>query len=58
MASNNLDDFIDEFNGGNRTHRYDVEMNFPSGVGGSESDLNRFFIRAVSLPPSLSLIHI
>ena len=52
MASNNLDDFIDEFNGGNRTHRYDVEMNFPSGVGGSESDLNRFFIRAVSLPPS------
>lgn len=52
MASNNLDDFIGEFNGGNRTHRYDVEMNFPSGVGGSESDLNRFFIRAVSLPPS------
>ena len=52
MASNNLDDFIGEFNGGNRTHRYDVEMNFPTGVNDTEADLNRFFIRAVSLPPS------
>ena len=51
MASNNLDDFIKDFNGGNRTHRYDVEMNFPTGVGAdSETDLNKFFIRAVSLP--------
>ena len=52
MASNNLDDFIKDFNGGNRTHRYDVEMNFPPGVNDSEDDLSRFFIRAVSLPPS------
>jgi hypothetical protein len=53
MANDNLDDFIEEFNGGNRTHRYDVEMNFPSGVSGVEEDsLNRFFIRAVTLPPS------
>ena len=52
MASNNLDDFIKDFNGGNRTHRYDVEMNFPPGVGDPETDLSRFFIRAVSLPAS------
>jgi len=49
----NLDVFIDKFTGGNRTHRYDVEMNFPTGVGAdSETDLNKFFIRAASLPPS------
>ena len=29
--ANNLDNFINEFNGGNRTHRYDVEMRFPGG---------------------------
>ena len=50
--ANNLDSFISEFNGGNRTHRYDVEMSFPSGVGSGDDQLNRFFIRAVSLPPS------
>ena len=51
--ANNLDSFINEFNGGNRTHRYDVEMSFPQGVGSNSDDqLNRFFIRAVSLPPS------
>ena len=48
----NLDSFIDQFNGGNRTHRYDVEMNFPPGVNDSETDLNKFFIRAASLPAS------
>ena len=48
--ANNLDNFINEFNGGNRTHRYDVEMRFPGG--GFDDSLNRFFIRAVSLPPS------
>ena len=51
--ANNLDNFIDKFEGGNRTHRYDVEMSFPTAVGsGVDPQLNRFFIRAVSLPPS------
>ena len=50
--NSSLGTFINEFKGGNRTHRYAVEMNFPSGVGGSDDNLNRFFIRAISLPPS------
>ena len=50
--ANNLDNFINEFNGGNRTHRYDVEMRFPGAGTGFDDSLNRFFIRAVSLPPS------
>jgi len=49
--SNNLNDFIDQFNGGNRSHRYSVEMSFPNNTS-SETDLNRFFVRSVSLPPS------
>ena len=48
----NLDSFIDQFNEGNRTQRYDVEMNFPPVVGDSETDLNKFFIRSASLPAS------
>jgi hypothetical protein len=51
--ANNLDNFINNFQGGNRTHRYDVEMSFPTEVGSASADqMNRFFIRAVSLPPS------
>jgi hypothetical protein len=52
MADNsNLNDFIGKFKGGNRTHRYDVTMNFPNSVD-DPGQSNRFFIRAVSLPPS------
>ena len=51
--SNSLETFIGAFNGGNRAHRYEVSMNWPTAIGiSSESDLNRFFVRAVSLPPS------
>tara|TARA_R110000824_G_scaffold15830_7_gene66371 strand:- start:285 stop:827 length:543 start_codon:yes stop_codon:yes gene_type:complete len=51
--NSSLGTFINEFKGGNRTHRYAVEMNFPRGIpGGSDNNLNRFFIRAISLPPS------
>ena len=50
---NSLETFIGAFNGGNRAHRYEVNMNWPTAVGiNSDSDLNRFFVRAVSLPPS------
>jgi hypothetical protein len=55
MGSNNLQDFIDEFNGGNRSHRYDVEMDWPTaaqGVNTSGVDLNKFFVRSVALPAS------
>jgi hypothetical protein len=53
MAANSLNDFIDQFKGGNRTHRYEVVMGFPSGVpSNNDEDLTRFFVRAVSLPPS------
>ena len=51
MGSNNLNDFISQFNGGNRSHRYSVEMTFPTSAG-NQNDLNRFFVRSVSLPPS------
>ena len=46
-----IDTFRRNFSGGNRTHRYNVTMDFPSGVG-PDRDLNQFFVRAVSLPPS------
>tara|TARA_R110002012_G_scaffold299289_1_gene498319 strand:+ start:1569 stop:2096 length:528 start_codon:yes stop_codon:yes gene_type:complete len=49
--SDNLENFIGKFNGGNRTHRYDVDMSLPSGIN-DEGQNSRFFIRAVSLPPS------
>ncbi|MAL45587.1 MAG: hypothetical protein CME98_16445 [Hyphomonas sp.] len=49
---NNLDNFIDQFNGGNRTHRYEIEMEFPRSISGGAEEMNKFFIRAVSLPPS------
>jgi len=56
MADNNkLETFINVFKGGNRTHLYDVTMNWPSALANETSDdltLNRFFVRAVSLPPS------
>jgi hypothetical protein len=48
---NSLEDFISGFNGGNRTHRYNVEMDFPGGVS-EKQDMNRFYIRAATLPPS------
>ena len=47
--SSKLDDFIQEFQGGNRAHRYTIEGN----VGGKTNDhFSKFFVRAVSLPPS------
>jgi len=53
---NNLQYFIDEFNGGNRAHRYDVQMDWPvaagSGSNTSGPELNRFFVRSVALPAS------
>lgn len=50
---NNLQDFIDEFNGGNRSHRYDVQMSWPDNdTGTSNIELNRFFVRSVALPAS------
>tara|TARA_R100000008_G_scaffold86719_1_gene81104 strand:+ start:889 stop:1410 length:522 start_codon:yes stop_codon:yes gene_type:complete len=45
--ANKLDTFIEQFRGGNRAHRYVV-----SGSIGGNNDLNKFFVRAVSLPPS------
>jgi len=48
---NSLEDFVAQFNGGNRTHRYNVEMDFPNGVKNKQA-MNRFYIRAATLPPS------
>ena len=55
MGNNNLQDFIDDFNGGNRAHRYDVQMSWPGAAGGTDntnSELNRFFVRSDALPAS------
>jgi len=49
--SSSLGTFINGFKGGNRTHRYSVDMEFPFNAR-SERDLTRFFIRSISLPPS------
>tara|TARA_R110002124_G_scaffold73192_2_gene196295 strand:- start:221 stop:733 length:513 start_codon:yes stop_codon:yes gene_type:complete len=47
MTESRLSTFINEFRGGNRAHRYEI-----SGSIGGNNDLNKFFVRAVSLPPS------
>ena len=52
MAGDNLDAFQGSFNGGNRSHLYDVSMNWPGAVSGGLDSMNRFRIRAVNLPPS------
>jgi len=52
---NSLQSFISAFNGGNRAHRYEVTMGWPEAVntlGTDSQTLDRFFVRAVSLPPS------
>ncbi len=54
MAGDNLDAFQSSFNGGNRSHLYDVTMNWPTGIPNRDKfdEMNRFRIRAVNLPPS------
>ena len=60
MAGNDqgLENFQDIFKGGNRSHLYDVTLNWPDAIGGgggnpkTVDDLNRFTVRAVNLPPS------
>tara|TARA_R110001599_G_scaffold344781_2_gene568661 strand:+ start:491 stop:1033 length:543 start_codon:yes stop_codon:yes gene_type:complete len=54
MASDSsLGSFINQFEGGNRQHRYDVSMQMPAGISTpGANNFNRFFVRAVSLPPS------
>ena len=52
-----LELFQNVFKGGNRSHLYDVVMNYPkniSSVSGNDSSdaMNRFTVRAVNLPPS------
>lgn len=50
MTDNSLSSFIGAFKGGNRAHRYEVSGSI--GPGGGPTDLTKFFVRAVSLPPS------
>tara|TARA_R100001509_G_scaffold148320_1_gene106072 strand:- start:36737 stop:37264 length:528 start_codon:yes stop_codon:yes gene_type:complete len=45
-----LSTFINEFKGGNRAHRYRVSGEI--GPTDPSRGLNKFFVRAVSLPPS------
>jgi len=53
LGSNSLQDFINDFKGGNRGHRYDVVMDYPTQITGtSATDLNRFFVRSAALPAS------
>ena len=55
MAGDNLGAFQEIFNGGNRSHLYDVTMNYPTTINGGADDkdgMNRFTVRAVNLPPS------
>ena len=53
-----IETFINNFNGGNRSHRYDVVMEWPgavgSGTGPSQgvTELNKFSVRSVALPAS------
>ena len=46
-----LNSFINQFKGGNRANRYDVSGDIGPASFGSDG-LNKFFVRAVSLPPS------
>tara|TARA_R100000458_G_C8261525_1_gene236983 strand:- start:1029 stop:1613 length:585 start_codon:yes stop_codon:yes gene_type:complete len=60
MAGDNLEGFQNVFNGGNRSHLYNVQMNYPTGISGLGSgssqdvadQMSRFTVRAVNLPPS------
>tara|TARA_R110002012_G_scaffold129261_2_gene281649 strand:- start:892 stop:1440 length:549 start_codon:yes stop_codon:yes gene_type:complete len=54
--ANSIQSFIDNFNGGNRSHRYDVELDWPTSVDVSgtqtSSQLDKFHVRSVALPAS------
>jgi hypothetical protein len=61
MAGDNLEGFQNVFNGGNRSHLYNVLMEYPTGISGLGSpgggqggadQMTRFTVRAVNLPPS------
>ena len=60
MAGDNLEGFQNVFNGGNRSHLYNVQMDYPTGISGLGSgsgqggadQMTRFTVRAVNLPPS------
>ena len=61
MAGDNLEGFQNVFNGGNRSHLYNVLMEYPTGIGGlgtpgggqgGADQMTRFTVRAVNLPPS------
>ena len=53
--SSSLQSFIDNFNGGNRSHRYEVDMDWP-GFMSTGTDpgliLDKFYVRSVALPAS------
>ena len=51
MAGDNLTNFQDQFNGGNRSHLYEVSLDWPTVVTGIKVP-DRFLIRSVNLPPS------
>ena len=51
--ANSIQSFIDNFNGGNRSHRYDVELDWPTSVDVSgtqtSSQLDKFHVRSVGI---------
>jgi hypothetical protein len=48
--AHNLDDFIENFGGGTRAHRYRISAGDIPGT--SETQLDRFHVRALEIPPS------